>query len=91
MRTPLGSPGTALVATLAPGTEEVGSGQIRVTILGSGDLFVRPSQASASVLVEVGNAAKDLFSTTRPSARPTKRCAPHATGPWRAPVIREGG
>ena len=57
----MGSPGAALGTTLAPGTEQVGPGEIRVTILGSGDPFVRPSQASASVLVEVGNAAKDLF------------------------------
>lgn len=57
----VGSPGTALAPTLASGGEQVGPGEIRVTILGSGDPFVRPSQASASVLVEVGNAAKDLF------------------------------
>lgn len=56
-----GSPGAALGATLTPGAEQVGPGEIRVTILSSGDPFVRPSQASASVLVEVGNAAKDLF------------------------------
>ena len=57
----VGSPGAAPGTTLTPGTEQVGPGEIRVTILGSGDPFVRPSQASASVLVEVGNATKDLF------------------------------
>jgi ribonuclease Z len=57
----LGSPGMTLASVLTPGTEPVADGELRVTILGSGDPFVRPSQASASVLVEVGNAAKDLF------------------------------
>ena len=36
-------------------------GEIRVTVLGSGDPFVKKGQASASVLVEVGNAERDLF------------------------------
>jgi ribonuclease Z len=46
---------------LDPGAEDVAEGEVRVTILGSGDPFVRPAQASASVLVEVGNDQKDLF------------------------------
>jgi ribonuclease Z len=44
-----------------PGTEELGAGEIRVTVLGSGDPFIRRSQASGSLLIEVGNAAKDFF------------------------------
>ena len=39
----------------------VADGAIRVTILGSGDPFVNRSQASASVLIEVGNAAARLL------------------------------
>ncbi len=32
-----------------------------MTVFGSGDPFVRPSQASACVMVEVGNEDRDLF------------------------------
>jgi ribonuclease Z len=39
----------------------VGEGQIRVTILGSGDPFVNRAQGSASVLIEVGNEQDDFF------------------------------
>jgi ribonuclease Z len=46
---------------MEPDTEEVGPEEIRVTILGSGDPFVKKSQASASLLVEVGNEQKDRF------------------------------
>lgn len=46
---------------LAPGTEPLAADEIRVTILGSGDPFVKKSQASASVLVEVGNPEGDFF------------------------------
>ncbi|WP_238071773.1 hypothetical protein [Rhodococcus zopfii] len=44
-----------------PGAESVPDGQIRVTVLGSGDPFVKPSQASASLLIEVGNPERDRF------------------------------
>jgi ribonuclease Z len=37
------------------------AGEIRVTILGSGDPWIRRSQASGSLLVEVGNPEKDFF------------------------------
>ena len=57
----VGTPSGPLAATLVPGGELVAPGEIRVTILGSGDPFVRPSQASASVLIEVGNPERDLF------------------------------
>jgi ribonuclease Z len=60
--TPLvGSPGRARPDMYVPGTEELGQGEIRVTVLGSGDPFIRRSQASGSLLIEVGNAAKDFF------------------------------
>jgi len=44
-----------------PGTEELGEDELRVTVLGSGDPWVRRSQASGSLLVEVGNTEKDFF------------------------------
>ena len=50
-----------LPKTLEPGEEQVGAEEIRVTILGSGDPFVKKSQASASLLIEVGNVHKDRF------------------------------
>ncbi|MFZ0529218.1 MAG: hypothetical protein WAL91_01615, partial [Propionicimonas sp.] len=41
----VGTPARAFAPVLEPGAEEVGPGELRVTILGSGDPFVRPSQA----------------------------------------------
>jgi ribonuclease Z len=57
----VGTPGRDYPATFVPGAEELAAEEIRVTILGSGDPFVRPSQASASVLVEVGNPERDVL------------------------------
>jgi ribonuclease Z len=44
-----------------PGTEDLHDGEVRVTVLGSGDPFVRRSQASGSLLIEVGNRERDFF------------------------------
>ena len=55
--TPAGSPS----ALFEPTAEPVRDGEIRVTVLGSGDPFVKHSQASASLLIEVGNPERDLF------------------------------
>ena len=57
----VGTPGGTYADVLAPGTEELASDEVRVTILGSGDPFVNKCQASASVLIEVGNEQRDLF------------------------------
>jgi ribonuclease Z len=57
----VGSPARARPEIYVPGTEKVGEDEIRVTVLGSGDPFIKRSQASGSLLIEVGNAAKDLF------------------------------
>jgi ribonuclease Z len=57
----VGRPARARPDVFVPGTEELGEGEIRVTVLGSGDPFIKRSQASGSLLIEVGNAAKDLF------------------------------
>lgn len=60
--TPLvGAPGRQYPATYVPGTEELDEDEIRVTVLGSGDPFIKRSQASGSLLIEVGNAEKDFF------------------------------
>jgi ribonuclease Z len=47
--------------TYVPGAEELAPGEIRVTVLGSGDPWIRRSQASGSLLIEVGNPEKDFF------------------------------
>ena len=57
----VGTPDRVYPRVLLPGAESLAAGEIRVTILGSGDPFVKKSQASASVLIEVGNAEHDLF------------------------------
>ena len=60
--TPLvGNPTKQYASTFVPGAEELGQDEIRVTILGSGDPFVKSGQASASILIEVGNKEKDMF------------------------------
>ena len=48
-------------AHLTASAERVRDGEIRVTVLGSGDPFVKSSQACASLLIEVGNPERDLF------------------------------
>lgn len=48
-------------APAGPGAGPVAAGEIRVTILGSGDPFVNRAQGSASVLMEVGNDEGDFF------------------------------
>ena len=57
----VGAPGREYADVLSPGAEPVAPGELRVTILGSGDPFVKRGQASASVLIEVGNQERDLF------------------------------
>jgi ribonuclease Z len=57
----VGTPTREYANVLAPGSEPVAAGEIRVTVLGSGDPFVKKAQASASLLVEVGNEEQDTF------------------------------
>ena len=57
----VGTPGRDYADVLAVGAEPVADGEVRATILGSGDPFVKKGQASASVLIEVGNRERDLF------------------------------
>lgn len=44
-----------------PGEEELEDGEMRVTVLGSGNPWPTRAQASASILVEVGNPERDMF------------------------------
>lgn len=44
-----------------PGAETLSPGEIRVSVLGSGDPWIRRSQASGSLLIEVGNPERDFF------------------------------
>jgi ribonuclease Z len=57
----VGTPNRKYNSTFKPGTEPLTPDEIRVTILGSGDPFVKAGQASASVLIEVGNEEHDFF------------------------------
>ena len=57
----IGKPEQEYSPTFKPGTESLRNDEIRVTILGSGDPFVKKSQASASILMEVGNEERDFF------------------------------
>jgi ribonuclease Z len=57
----IGTPKRAYAEVLAPGTEPLGPDEVRVTVLGSGDPFVKKGQAAASILIEVGNPDGDLF------------------------------
>ena len=57
----VGTPARTYAPVFEPGTEPLASGEMRVTVLGSGDPWIRRSQASGSLLVEVGNAERDFF------------------------------
>jgi ribonuclease Z len=57
----VGAPARTYAPVLIPEAEPLGSGEMRVTVLGSGDPWVRRAQASGSLLIEVGNAEKDYF------------------------------
>jgi ribonuclease Z len=57
----VGDPAHKRPQVFVPGTEELATGEIRVTVLGSGDPWIRRSQASGSLLIEVGNPERDFF------------------------------
>ncbi len=61
-RTPVvGSPRREYAEMFVPGEEALENGEMRVTVLGSGNPWNTRAQASASILVEVGNAERDLL------------------------------
>ncbi|MCU0279233.1 MAG: MBL fold metallo-hydrolase, partial [Candidatus Nanopelagicales bacterium] len=57
----VGHAAASMAETVHPVSDRVADGAIRVTILGSGDPFTKKAQASASVLMEVGNPQRDFF------------------------------
>ena len=57
----VGTPLRKYAEMFIPGEEMLEDGEIRVTVLGSGNPWVTRAQASASVLVEVGNSERDLL------------------------------
>jgi ribonuclease Z len=57
----VGRPRRAYAEMYVPGEEELEASEMRVTVLGSGNPWVTRGQASASILVEVGNAERDLL------------------------------
>jgi ribonuclease Z len=57
----VGSPGREYPDVFIPGDEELEAGELRVTVLGSGNPWVTRAQASGSILVEVGNPERDLL------------------------------
>jgi ribonuclease Z len=61
-RTPVvGQPAQGRAPVFVPGAESLAAGEIRVSVLGSGDPWIRRSQASGSLLIEVGNPEQDFF------------------------------
>ena len=57
----VGKPNNVYPESLVHKSEELTEDEVRVTVLGSGDPFVKIGQASASILIEVGNKEKDMF------------------------------
>jgi ribonuclease Z len=57
----VGTPRREYAEMFTPGEEELEDGEIRVTVLGSGNPWPTRAQASASILVEVGNQERDIF------------------------------
>ncbi len=61
-KTPVvGIPRRAYAEMFIPGEEKLEDSEMRVTVLGSGNPWVTRGQASASILVEVGNPERDLL------------------------------
>lgn len=57
----VGSPTRDYPDVFIPGSEPLEDGELRVTVLGSGNPWVTRAQFSGSVLVEVGNPERDLL------------------------------
>lgn len=57
----VGSPSHEYPEVFVPGDEDLKDGELRVTVLGSGNPWVTRAQSSGSVLVEMGNAERDIF------------------------------
>ena len=57
----VGTPRREYAEAYVPGDEPLEDGELRVTVLGSGNPWATRAQASASILVEVGNPERDLL------------------------------
>lgn len=57
----VGTPQREYSETFVPGKETLEDGELRVTVLGSGNPWVTSAQSAASILVEVGNLEQDLL------------------------------
>jgi ribonuclease Z len=57
----VGTPRRKYTDMFIPGEEKIEDGEMRVTVLGSGNPWNTRAQASASILVEVGNAERDIL------------------------------
>ena len=57
----VGKPKRDYAEVFVPGEESIDVGELRVTVLGSGNPWPTRAQASASVLVEVGNPERDVL------------------------------
>jgi len=57
----IGDPSREYAETFVPGQEDLEDGELRVTILGSGNPWPTRAQASAGILVEVGNPERDII------------------------------
>ena len=57
----VGTPHREYAEMFIPGEEQLEDGELRVTVLGSGNPWNTRAQASASIMVEVGNPERDIF------------------------------
>lgn len=57
----VGTPHHTYAEYYVPGAEALENGELRVTVLGSGNPWVTRAQSSASILVEVGNPEHDII------------------------------
>jgi ribonuclease Z len=57
----VGTPRRQYAEMFIPGEEALEDGELRVTVLGSGNPWNTRAQASASVMVEVGNPQRDIL------------------------------
>lgn len=57
----IGTPQRDYAEAFIPGEEALADGELRLTVLGSGNPWPTRAQASASVLVEVGNPERDIL------------------------------
>lgn len=57
----VGTPKRKYAEQYVPGEEPLEDGELRITVLGSGNPWPTRAQASAGILVEVGNPERDIF------------------------------